>query len=119
MASEAQKRWFSENREHVLEQKRQASRIVTEKRRKSVKRYNDLHREERRKSTQEWRARNRDKFRAHGKVAKALRSGKLAKLPCSVCGNPKSQAHHDDYSKPLEVKWLCQTHHKELHRLYP
>lgn len=44
-----------------------------------------------------------------------VRRGHIKKLPCSVCGNKKSQGHHDDYSKPLEVKWLCRKHHNELH----
>jgi len=36
--------------------------------------------------------------------------------PCAVCGNPKTQAHHDDYNKPDEIRWLCQNHHAEWHR---
>jgi hypothetical protein len=43
-------------------------------------------------------------------------SGRLKKLPCEVCGNPKSDGHHDDYAKPLDVKWLCRKHHAERHR---
>lgn len=43
---------------------------------------------------------------------------------CSVCGKSEHrrdgrsliQAHHDDYSKPLEVKWLCVQCHKDHHR---
>ena len=46
----------------------------------------------------------------------AVRSGKLTRQPCEVCGDPKSQAHHNDYSKPLEVRWLCSQHHGEQHR---
>ena len=46
----------------------------------------------------------------------AIRNGTLKKLPCEVCGVKKSEAHHADYSKPLEVKWLCRQHHAELHR---
>lgn len=42
--------------------------------------------------------------------------GVLIKQPCEVCGNVKSDGHHDDYSKPLEVRWLCRVHHMELHR---
>ncbi|MBA7592340.1 hypothetical protein ES708_34520 [subsurface metagenome] len=28
------------------------------------------------------------------------------------------ERHHDDYSKPLEIRWLCKRHHKRLSRLY-
>lgn len=47
-------------------------------------------------------------------VAKAIRSGILIRLPCEVdtCGDSKSESHHEDYSKPLEVKWLCRSHHR-------
>lgn len=43
-----------------------------------------------------------------------LRRGKLERKPCEVCGE-KAQMHHNDYSKPLEVTWLCRKHHLELH----
>ena len=52
---------------------------------------------------------------AHGCVRHALSSGKLVRQPCEVCNEPRSQAHHDDYSKPLDVKWLCVKHHAERH----
>jgi hypothetical protein len=42
----------------------------------------------------------------------------LARQPCSVCGAMKVEAHHTDYSKPLEVVWLCKKHHAEAHRKY-
>jgi len=47
-----------------------------------------------------------------------IRKGEIKRLPCEMCGNPKSQGHHSDYSKPLEIKWLCRKHHSELHRKY-
>ena len=53
--------------------------------------------------------------RAAYAVSKALRKGTLVRKPCEVCGNPRSQAHHDDYKKPLEVKWLCIVHHNLRH----
>ena len=34
--------------------------------------------------------------------------------PCEVCG-AQADAHHEDYYKPLEVKWLCPLHHRRLH----
>lgn len=49
-------------------------------------------------------------------VGNALRDGKLTRQPCEVCGSAKAQAHHGDYSKPLDVRWLCSTHHAEWHK---
>ena len=48
-------------------------------------------------------------------VTRALKAGTLVRLPCEVCGNPLTQAHHDDHFKPLPVRWLCFRHHRELH----
>lgn len=50
-------------------------------------------------------------------VNNAVRNGRLKKSPCVVCGSTKRiHGHHEDYSKPLDVIWLCQTHHKARHR---
>ena len=49
-------------------------------------------------------------------VGNAIRDGRLTRQPCEVCANPKAQAHHDDYGKPLDVRWLCTTHHAEWHK---
>lgn len=62
------------------------------------------------------RAKYPQKARAHGAVSYAVRAGWLKRLPCEVCGSEKSEAHHDDYSKPLEVRWLCLPHHREADR---
>ncbi len=50
------------------------------------------------------------------RVVYALRTGRLKRMPCEVCGETKAQAHHDDYSKPLDVRWLCQKHHLQHHK---
>jgi len=110
--------WLSNNSINNLARKRNDSRQVTDSRKASVRRYNLNHKAERRASTALWRQKNREKTSAHNRVAKALRSGKLVKQPC-WCGDKKSHAHHQDYTKPLDVMWLCQKHHKELHRIYP
>ena len=49
------------------------------------------------------------------KVQQAIRRGELRRKPCEVCGNRKSHGHHDDYSKPLTVRWLCAKHHQQHH----
>lgn len=65
------------------------------------------------KAQQKHRALNPEKYKARTAVSNALRSGKLKREPCVMCGNVKSQAHHEDYSKPLEVEWLCFECHRE------
>lgn len=57
-----------------------------------------------------------EKTRAHKTVGNAVKSGKLEKLPCEECGDVKSEAHHDDYSKPLDVRWLCRKCHRKHHK---
>jgi hypothetical protein len=43
------------------------------------------------------------------------RRGKLKPRPCRRCGSKKAEKHHEDYSKPLEVTWLCRPCHTALH----
>ncbi len=58
------------------------------------------------------------KLAAYNAVHIALDGGHLVRLPCIECGSPQSDAHHDDYSKPLDVIWLCRAHHMARHRTY-
>lgn len=55
------------------------------------------------------------KSRANNAVSNAIRDGRLARNPCEVCGSSMAEAHHEDYSKPLEVRWLCRRHHMDRH----
>lgn len=55
-------------------------------------------------------------YDAHKLVNNHLRDGKITQLPCEICGKTTSvRAHHDDYAKPLDVRWLCAVHHREWH----
>lgn len=62
-----------------------------------------------------WTLRNPEKRKAQIKVGNAVRDKKLFKKPCEKCGDPIAEAHHDDYSKPLDVRWLCRKHHVKHH----
>src|ERR1035437_2976161 len=46
--------------------------------------------------------------------ARALSAGEITRQPCEVCGE-RGEGHHDDYSKPLDVLWLCRRHHALRH----
>jgi hypothetical protein len=55
-----------------------------------------------------------ERRRARIAVGNAARDGRLKKLPCHRCGTTaRVQAHHHDYSKPLDVEWLCFACHRE------
>ena len=59
---------------------------------------------------------NPEKSKARNAAGNAMRDGKLIRQPCEVCGNPKSHGHHPDYSRPLDVRWLCSCHHADVHQ---
>lgn len=48
---------------------------------------------------------------SRGQFRYAVRKGQIEREPCEVCG-AEAEGHHDDYTKPLEVRWLCKEHHK-------
>ncbi len=52
---------------------------------------------------------------AHHAVHKALTRGELRRQRCEVCGGAHTHAHHDDYSRPLDVRWLCAGCHRRHH----
>lgn len=49
--------------------------------------------------------------------AQYMRDKHLERQPCEICG-AKAEAHHEDYNKPLEVRWLCFKHHREWHKTH-
>lgn len=59
-----------------------------------------------------------EKRAARTAVGNAIRAGRLVRKPCEVCGIMQSEAHHEDYSKPLDVRWLCRVHHLMHHGNY-
>lgn len=64
---------------------------------------------------QVWRDKYPEKYKARNTLRNAVAGGKVKKEKCQICDEKVVQAHHEDYSKPLEVTWLCMLHHKERH----
>lgn len=59
------------------------------------------------------------KVKAHSRVTAAIHSGQLvsAKICQAIgCNETKNiEGHHDDYNKPLDVRWFCRQCHRGFH----
>jgi hypothetical protein len=69
------------------------------------------------KALRNYREKHTDRYFAHRVFGAALKDGKVLKMPCFVCGDINVEGHHPDYSRPLDVVWLCKKHHTETHNL--
>lgn len=66
--------------------------------------------------TTKWKLEHPDRRKAQRLLLYAVKKGVVKPHPCWVCGE-KAEAHHPDYSSPLDVVWLCSPHHKQAHAL--
>ena len=97
---DVKKRYYSEEaRGKIVEYEKR--RFKDPERKKKIKTYE-----------QKMRKKSPGKYRARNVAKSAVRYGRLLRLPCEICGNPKSESHHEDYRKYLEVRWLCRKHHR-------
>lgn len=64
-----------------------------------------------------YQKRNLHKAKAHVKVYEALKKGLLVKKYCYFCEREPTEAHHEDYTKPLDVIWMCRRCHRAYHKL--
>jgi len=95
-------RWYLRNRERVLEKAKNYAKT-------------DRGKEVQKKAGVSRYLRDKKKVLARGIIFDMIRSGRMRRGTCMVCDQP-GQAHHDDYDKPKEVTWLCNVHHRVLHR---
>lgn len=68
----------------------------------------------------DWTTRNPEKIHCHYALNNAIRDGKVTKsASCQACGKSgvKTHGHHHDYTKPLDVQWLCAQCHAHIHRM--
>jgi hypothetical protein len=65
----------------------------------------------------EWKAQFPNRRKAQNILAGAVKTNKVFKLHCIVCGSEKVEAHHPDYDRPLDVIWMCPVHHKQTHAM--
>lgn len=117
------RRWRLEHPERSLEIARLSDkrRQYSETRAKSARAYRrrrySIRKSDVAKYNAVWRLLNIEKHRAHDAVKTALRASRMVRpSKCLKCGNDKYiEAHHADYSKPLQVDWLCKRCHAKTH----
>ena len=91
------------DRKHYLEQRER----IYEKQRK----YCEEHREQSRKSVARYQKANPQIVSAQIKAQRNI----VLLACCEICGEPATDRHHPNYSKPLEVMHLCGKCHRQIH----
>ena len=92
----------------------------TKKSRAATRNYRRTHRAARRAYRARYKRENPVTLAAQLLVQAAILLGRLTRDPCEICGrvssrNFKIHGHHEDYSRPLKVRWLCAAHHNQVH----
>lgn len=98
-------KYYREHRATVLAQQKEYQK---------VKMLDPEYRKRKEESQQRMAKKYPEKYKARYLIKNAVMLGKITKKPCEVCGAVKVESHHDDYSKPFDVRWLCHRHHCEL-----
>ncbi len=110
---------YEEHKERILKRNRELNK-TPERRAKSNQRtreWNKKNPEKIRARIATWKRNNKEKALAHQYVLWGLRLNVIQKpSECQGCGKKiKVEAHHRDYTKQLEVMWLCKLCHEQEH----
>ncbi len=109
--------WYMENKESLLVNGREWRDGNRDRVDYLNKRNYRLNGDSIRASVKEWAEDNPEKVVAQNTLKTQIRNGNIVRPnTCSFCGDVSVVAgHHEDYTKPLEVEWLCRSCHKRVH----
>ena len=107
--------YYRKNREKRLAQTTEYSRKNREKKLIDGAKYRTANFEKLKVARIAYAVRNPEKIRAKSTIGKEVKSGRMKRLPCKVCGTARVDGHHPNYSEQLSVIWLCPSHHKRIH----
>lgn len=99
------------NKKERVEKNKQRLQFLKEN---NIEKYKKIQKQKR-----EWEIKNKEKKKAHSAVARALMTGKITRPnKCEICkcNDKEIEAHHYDYTKPLNVQWLCIECHNKQHK---
>lgn len=106
------------NKEAINKRLRENNR-ADHKKKEYMKKYRDAHKDKIRAYMNGWREKNWEKVLAHSAVKDHVDRGNIIKpSKCPICNSSdhRIEAHHSDYSKPLEIVWMCQICHLAIHQ---
>lgn len=111
--------WYMANRESQIESGRQWRLDNPDRMDFLNKRNYAANGESIRASVKEWRMANPEKVSARNRVAQDIKNGNVVRPDnCSSCGVAGViDGHHPDYSKSLDITWLCRSCHKREHSM--
>ena len=114
-ANAQSRQYYNDNRDQHLETCRNWQSRNPEK----LKQYQATHRHKMRKASVLWTQNHPKRTRAQKRLNYAVFKGEIERQKeCQVCGckEVKTEAHHWDYDKPLDVIWVCTACHGWIHR---
>lgn len=120
------KNWRDRNKEHRAQYQKQWNEnnpdyhreyyaMNSQSKAEYVRKYRREHPEQTAESDRKTKLKYPEKRAANIVVSNAIAKGKLTRQPCEICGERIVDAHHEDYSQPLSVRWLCKIHHALRH----
>jgi len=62
-----------------------------------------------------WREKHPGGSYAQHRINYLIKKGEIKRGRCCLCGESKAYAHHENYNEPLDILWLCPSHHKKYH----
>ena len=72
--------------------------------------------EDRQACWRRWKKRNKKTHKDRSRIQNQACQEHPERQQCSIEGcNGLGERHHEDYSKPKEITWLCKYHHEEIH----
>lgn len=117
-AKRRSKTWYLANPERAAELRRQWALANQDKRAEITKIWVLEHPDRHAEHRKNWRSKNQEKVWCYQQLQHAVQKGDVLKsATCQTCGatDVRIEGHHPEYSKPLDVMWLCSPCHRDLH----
>jgi hypothetical protein len=113
-------KYYNKHKKTILQRTRARDRVTYETKLKTRHaKWRAANKDKMNSYNKKYKANNQSKIRAHLAIRKAIENGIIARpKACESCGNITNRplhGHHADYTKQLDVLWVCQPCHRKKH----